>query len=149
MRAQVELKLRQAGDDTVAASPEVEAQKAFEAQAENRIVVSQRLAAPHPLIERACAAMAVARPGPDGCVGPSHGSSLSIRVTPKLLPRALRIMDALVKAVEARGAKVSAGEPDRPGSYVEFLGERVSILLEESVTRTRHVLTEAEQRHPY
>lgn len=149
LTTQVELKLRQVRDDTVAASPEVEAQKAFEAQPENRIVVSERLAAPHPLIARARSALVIAKPGPDGCVVPGHVSSVYIHVTPKLLARALRIMDALVKAVEARGAKVSAGEPDQPGFCVELPGERIPILLEESVTRTRHVLTEAEQRHPY
>jgi hypothetical protein len=54
-----------------------------------------------------------------------------------------------VKALEARGAKVSAGEPDRRGPCIELLGEQLSILLEEPVKRNRHVLTEAEQRHPY
>jgi hypothetical protein len=148
MTTHVQLRLRGPAEGTADVDPEVEAQKAFEAQPENRIVVAQRLAAPHPLIERARGAMAVAKPGPDGCVA-GRGSGLDIRVTPKLLPRALRIMDALVKALEARGAKVSGGGSDRRGLGIELLGERLSIFLEEPVKRTRHVLTETEQRHPY
>lgn len=93
--------------------------------------------------------MALAKPGPDGCLDPARSNGLDIRVTPKLLPRALRIMDAFVKAVEARAGRVSARTADQRETCVEFLGERIPVLLEERVTRTQHVLTEAEHRHPY
>ncbi len=146
---QVELHLREPTDGTLAPNPEVEARRAFEARPENRIVVAQRLATPHPLVERTRQAMAFAKPGPDGCLAPARRNSLAIRVTPKLLPRALRIMDALVKAVEARADQVRASAADQRETCVEILGERIPILLEERVTRTRHVLTEAEHRHPY
>jgi hypothetical protein len=149
MTSDVELQLRESTDGTLAPNPEVEAQRAFEAQPENRIVVARRLASPHPLVERTRLAMALAKPGQDGCLDSAPGNGLDIRVTPKLLPRALRIMDAFVKAVEARGGRVSTKAADQRETRVEFLGEQVPVLLEERVTRTRHVLTEAEQRHPY
>jgi hypothetical protein len=145
----VELPLRDPADGTLAPNPEVEAQRAFEVRPENRIVVAQRLARPHPLLERTRLAMATAKPGPDGCVDSARGNGLDIRVTPKLLPRALRIMDALVKAVEARGGRVNTKGADQRETRVEFLGERIPVLLEERVIRTRHILTEAEHRHPY
>jgi len=150
MRTEAELLLRYGGEDAPAPNPEVETQKAFEARPENRIVVARRLATPHPLVERTRLAMALAKPGPDGCLGP-RGNNLNVRVTPKLLPRALRLMDALVKALETRGHRVGTEAPDRPQSSasVEVQGERISILLDERVTRTRHVLTQAEHRHPY
>lgn len=145
----VELQLREPADGTLGPNPEVEAQRAFEVRPENRIVVAQRLASPHPLVERTRLAMALAKPGPDGCLDSDRGNGLGIRVTPKLLPRALRVMDAFVKAVEARAGRVSIKADDQRETCVEFLGVRIPVLLEERVTRTRHVLTEVEHRHPY
>ena len=149
MTTDVELQLREPADGTLAPNPDVEAQRAFEARPENRIVVAQRLASPHPLVERTRLALALAKPGPDGCLDSARGDGVDIRVTPKLLPRALRIMDALVKAVEARAGRISTKAADQRETCVEFLGERIPLLLEERVIRTRHVLTEAEHRHPY
>lgn len=94
-------------------------QKAFEAQPENRIVVARRLATPHPLVERTRVAVALVKPAPDGCLSP-RGNGLNVRVTPKLLPPALRMM----KALETRGHRVSIGAPDRPETAVDVLGER-------------------------
>ena len=149
MTTDVELQLRDPADGTLAPNPEVEAQRAFEVRPENRIVVAQRLASPHPLVERTRLELALAKPGPDGGLDSARGNGLDIRVTPQLLPRALRIMDALVKAVEARAGRVNTKGADQRETRIEFLGEEVPILLEERVIRTRHVLTEAEHRHPY
>ncbi len=149
MTTDVDLQLREPADGAQAPNPEVEAQRAFEVRPENRIVVAQRLANPHPLVERTRLALALAKPGPDGCLDSARGDGVDIRVTPKLLPRALRIMDALVKAVEARAGRISTKAADQRETCVEILGERIPVLLAERVTRTLHVLTEAEHRHPY
>ena len=57
---------------------------------------------------------------------------LDIRVTPTHLDRALRIFDALVKALERRGIAVRVAVDDhRRETFVELFGETVTFWLEE------------------
>jgi hypothetical protein len=51
-------------------------------------------------------------------------------------------MDALVKAIEARGFKITVSE--KTATSVELLGETVAISLEEKAKREDHVLTKEE-----
>ena len=46
--------------------------------------------------------------GPDGRIYPTRARCLDIRVTPTQLPRALRIVDALTKAIGARDDRVGS-----------------------------------------
>jgi hypothetical protein len=66
MSTQVELRLRQPSEAAFPPNPDIEAQKAFEARPENRIVVARRLASPHALAARTRAAMTLAKAGSDG-----------------------------------------------------------------------------------
>lgn len=86
-------------------------------EAKPEIRVPTALMSPHPLVAEAKALLK--GPGPrDEMVSCSAKKCLDIMVTRGLLPRALRIMDALVKALEEGGHRVEATEP-RPstGSY--------------------------------
>lgn len=87
---------------------EAEARIAFENLPENRIEVPGRLTWPHPLVEKAKLILAnIASSGDhDGTITSWRDECLDIRVSQQSLGRALRIMDALLKALESRGFKV-------------------------------------------
>jgi hypothetical protein len=63
---------------------------------------------------------------------------LNIRVSPKSLARALRIMDALFKALEARGHQVGIQEGYQRSLGVRIDGEPIEFGLEERFQRIAH-----------
>ncbi len=71
--------------------------------------------------------------------------SLDLQVTGTTLDRALRIMDALIKGITARGYSltISPGPPARTAA--EVLGEVIEFRLEEKISQVEHVLTPAER----
>ena len=129
-------------------SPEVAARLAHEALPENRILVADRLSRPHPLVREAAAVLRPRSRRVDPVRPWRIDPCLDIRVTPKHLGRALRIVDALVKALDARGIIVSVVTDDhRRHTQVELYGETVAFWLEERTAPHPHVPTEAEKKH--
>ena len=109
---------------------------------ENRIEVSDQLRRPHALIQDANAIRAKALKNDHGLANSRSDSKaspsvLDIRVSPAARNRALRLLDALLKALESRGYTVSAR-----GVMIE--GELVQIGVTEKEDRTPHVATAAE-----
>jgi predicted nucleic acid-binding protein len=117
----------------------------------NRIIVAETLHGAHPLIRETRKLLergfvdvygrlfASWREKPkDGC--------LDLRVTKKSLYRALRIMDALVKAIEARGGEIET--KDRQTLCVMNQAE-VRFNLWEKVTRSERELTKEERGESY
>jgi len=88
--------------------PDVSAQIVYEA--EHSIVVPDHLNRPHRLVARTKEFLRPQRQDAIGAPRP-EGGTLSISVSPKQLPRALRIFDSLLKACEERDRRV-----DRKGS---------------------------------
>ena len=126
-------------------SVEVEARLAREEDETNRIRVAERLARPHPLVRMTAEAFRGRQPDQYGMLSrPWKEKCLDVRVSRASLPRALRIMDSLVKAVEERGFRASVTEGEKAGTYIELLGEKVEIALEEKMKREDHVLTKEE-----
>jgi hypothetical protein len=80
-----------------------------ERQPTRRIVVSERLQAPIPLVAQARDALHVAKEDDVGLVLPPPGF-LAVCVSRTRLPRALRIADALLKSFEARGWTVAISD---------------------------------------
>ena len=80
-----------------------------ERQPTRRIVVSERLQSPIPLVAQARDALHVAKEDGDGLVLPPPGC-LAVCVSRTRLPRALRIADALLKSFEARGWSVAISD---------------------------------------
>lgn len=122
--------------------PVVDARTAAEQQPENRIQVSDQLRKPHPLIQDASAALSKARADKVGLAGANNGGNttapiLDIVVSPAARHRALRLLDALLKALEARGYAVSAH-----GVTIE--GQIVPLGVVEKQDRKLHVPTAAE-----
>ena len=115
---------------------------AAELKPENRIQVGEQLRHPHPLVQAANAVLVKA--AKDGCgmartrIGSTDvGTVLDIRVSPAARNRALRLLDALLKALEGRGYVVTAR-----GVTIE--GEMVSLGIVEKEDKTLHVPTPAE-----
>jgi len=128
-------------------SPELAARAAHEALPENRILVADRLSRPHPLVREAAAVLRPRSRRVDSVRPWRIDRCLDIRVTPKHLGRALRIFDALIKALDARGIQVSVVTDDRRRhTQVELYGETVAFWLEERTAPHPHVPTEAENK---
>jgi hypothetical protein len=126
-------------------SPEVKDRLASEEDERNRIHVAERLTRPHPLVRITVDMLRGQKPDQHGMLSrPWKARCLDIRVSRANLPRALRTMDAIIKAAEARGFGVSVTEGEGAGTHIELAGERVEIALEEKTKREEHVPTKEE-----
>lgn len=111
----------------------VDEQIAFERAPENQVVVSDQLRSPHPLVRKTDEILSRAKPWPGEYVIMWREQYLDVRVTKPNVPRALRVMDALVKACEKRGWIVSLGTGDDQKSYLTILGQRVPFGIREKL----------------
>lgn len=119
---------------------------ANESSPEKRIVVPNELTDAHPLVVRAERSLRNASTNERQLLIPSAQNCLDIRVSKEALPRALRIVDALIKALEARGISVElTGEQDIP-TRVVVLGETFGIGLEEKADRREKELTPQQKK---
>lgn len=80
------------------------------------------------------------------------GQHLALNVSAEMLDRALRIYDALLKALKARGMKLDEKAPNEyRGTHILVMGQKVDIALKERATRsdyrpTTEELKEAKRR---
>ena len=91
---------------------------------ENRIVVAEQLRDPHSLVAEAQTVLGKAKRTKEGLLQRLDRRCLDIRISPELLDRALRIMDALLKSledllVEARRRRCQVVEAPLPSTLVE------------------------------
>lgn len=63
------------------------------------VILAKRLASPHPLVEQAAAVLNQSEPNENGLLEAKSNQCLNIKVSSKVFPRALRIMDALIKTL--------------------------------------------------
>jgi len=92
--------------------PELEARLAKECHPAFRIVVADRLMHPHTLVQQLGARIRAATPMDDGFLYLASERDLDVNVSKAQSRRALRLLDALFKALEARGCPVTvAGRP--------------------------------------
>lgn len=112
----------------------VQAQRAHEASPEHRITVAKTLTDPDRLVRRAVRLLK--RPRDRNLLEPSERPCLGIHVTKESLDRALRLFDAIVEAVRARGwsMETQSGHPFQ--TQVTVLGEAVGICI---IEKTRQV----------
>jgi len=148
VRTSVQLTVRPPSSEATPPRPEVEAQEALKRESKNRIRVPRRLVNPHALINQTAEVLRKRKPDSYGTLAAWREICLDLRVGPKALERALRIMDALLKALEARGFRVSISASQKPETHVEMLGESLEIRLEERVSRVSHIRTKAGTPHP-
>lgn len=112
------------------------------------VTVSETLMAPHPLVKATAAALRRAKPDEQGLLRPDDTSGLPIAVSRGSRDRALRLLNALVKALEARSHQVSRQDDPRSQSAmsINIGGEAVAITLEEIVRREERPLTAHQER---
>jgi hypothetical protein len=114
---------------------------------DNRIVVASDLGAPHAMTRAAQKAFKRARPDNYGALVCEDPDVFRVRVPPASVDRALLIIDALAKAITARGLTIKPGDGGHysksAGVVVEGHIERLTI--EETSSRQTHRLTEAEK----
>lgn len=126
-------------------SKEIDAQVAFEKDKENRIVVSETLESPHKLVKWTWNSLRSGNTDKKGICHQKVAECLDIKVTLSSLDRALRVMDALVRAIEARGYELRQCKSDARLSVV-VNGEELDFSLEERIIRKDHLPTEVEKK---
>ena len=96
--------------------------------------VPDSLVNPHPLVERSASILASCNVDPKGLVIPATKDCLDIHVSRDSLPRALRIIDTLIKFFESKGLEVSLSEGR---TMVKILNIDVGMSLGEELARKR------------
>src|ERR1043166_4069016 len=113
-----------------------------ESRPENHIKVAETLDNPHRLVRNTQILLRKGKPDESGRLHywnvADNRPRLSVRVSKDTLPRALLIMETLVRALEARGCMVEAED----GTVCNIGETKVPFYLWERVRRTERVLTE-------
>src|SRR3989304_369350 len=134
---------------------QAEARIAYEREDNNRIHVPSTLRSPHPYIAKTKEAFDNAEPSRysrDKGLLTAHGEKLDISVSRNSLQRALRVMNTLIKALEARGFKVSIATEKKNEYYSSYktsvfvLGQSIEFGLKEFLKQTKRELTPAEKK---
>lgn len=112
-------------------------QRQYESSPGHRIAVPEQLEKPHPLVERTRVATRRLKPDHRGIVTVWDKQVLDIQVTQDLMERALRIMDALLKALEQRAYSVCLSQDTPTQTWVKVHGQEVSIRLDEPVRQVK------------
>jgi hypothetical protein len=116
---------------------------------QNKLVVSETLHAPHPSVVTTRRSLDEATPDKYGLLSPiwrDRASSLNVAVAKQSVNRALRIMNALVKALDRFGFQFKSTDDEwRKKFRVTFMGEAFEFRLREKTKRQDHVPTEAEK----
>lgn len=115
-----------------------------EAIAENLIIVPDKLISPHPLIRATKAAFNQKTTDSFGRIRPKREpNTLNLSIGPNSIERAMKIMDALLKALEKRNFPVRVVDDKKywnsRGEYrteIVILGEPVEIRMEEPANRS-------------
>lgn len=127
-----ELVAQRAEDDSPAG-----VRRRFEADSENRIVVPAILEQPHALVASSVLLLRKAKVDEDLRLRTRGLKCVALKVSLSAVDRALRLYDALFKALEARGHRVTLVTKDNETSTVLHIdGEQVGIEIQEHVTRT-------------
>ena len=116
----------------------------FEKLPENKIVVPERLHSPHPLVKTTKAFLKSRDVDKYGRIM-NHGlSCLNVHVSKALLPRALRIMNTIIRELEKRDIKIFIKEWKYPNTILSIKGEELEICIEEPSGKVEHRKTKSE-----
>lgn len=112
-----------------------------------KVSVPLKLSNPHPLIIRTRDSIEGKFKIKDVPSIKIMGGLLAISVSKKATPRALRIMDTIIKEIEKRGG--SAEVKDRDGTYLTINGQSFKIHLHEFTKRIEHVPSPNDKPYQY
>lgn len=138
---------RYVSDEPVEPDPEhLLARREFEARPENRIVVSESIDMPHQLVTATERVFRKPKRRDSNNLPPTDRKALDISVSEAGLPRALRIMDALLKALDSRGMHLSIEPDGKRRSCLTLQGQILAIRLVETISRTEREPTDKERQ---
>jgi len=103
----------------------------------------------HELVTRTEKLLASGKENEKKLIVPKNGTVSHLLVSRDQIPRALRIMNALFLALEERGQSVSWPKEEEAALTLGVDGETVRFCVLEITESLRHVLTPAEQKHPW
>ena len=103
----------------------------------------------HALIMRTEKLLASGKENEKKLIVPKDGALSHVLVSREQVPRALRMMNALFLALEERGQSVSWPKEEKAALTLAVDGETVRFCALEITESLRHVLTPAEQKHPW
>jgi len=138
---------RHVSDEPVEPDPEhLVARREFESRPENRIVVSDTLDRPHALVAATERAFRKPKHRNLGNQPMTEPRALAIKVSEASLPRALRIMDTLVKALDIRGMPLRIEPDGKRRTCLTLQGQVLAISLIENMSRTEREPTKEEHQ---
>lgn len=130
-------------------SPEVLALIERESQPANSITIAETLHGAHPLVRQTRQALEKGKPDDYGMLSWSwNRRCMNVRVSKTELHRALRIMDALLKALEARGYSAEVSKDGPVETYILIGAEKVKVRLSEKANRGERELSAEEKKKP-
>jgi hypothetical protein len=129
--------------------PEVIAQIEREGQPANSITVAETLHGAHPLVRYTRQVLEKDKPDDYGMLSWSWNQRcMNVRVSKMALHRALRIMDALLKALEARGYSAEVSKDGPVATHILIGAEKVKVRLSEKANRSERELSVDEKKKP-
>ncbi len=135
------------GIDSVVITPVAEDYPASQLKGETpeKIPVPTVVEEPHRLIQKTQVALEKGKADEKGIVQPRNKICLDIAVTRDQVERACRVMDALVKALEARGYPVTVAGDPKAKTTVNIDGESFEFGIDEKISRSDHLPTKEER----
>jgi hypothetical protein len=120
-----------------------------ESQPANSIAVAETLHGAHPLVRQTRQSLEKNNPDDYGMLRCSwNRRCMNVRVSKTALHRALRIMDALLKALETRGYSAEVSKDGPAATYILIGSEKVKVRLSEKADRGERALTAEEKKKP-
>ena len=136
--------------------PMIDEITAFEKADENMVTVDLESEPQHPMVIKTSKSLKRGKADHRGLIAPKGKKCLDIKVCKHCIERALHIMDALLIALESRGAKCVIKHnkySDKETNAIELNDIQLEISIEEIVKRIKHVRTPEEdarvKRDPY
>lgn len=113
------------------------------------IEVADNLRGMHPLVKATQADLSGAKPADFGRLDPRNPLGLDVRVSKELVPRALRVANALIRALESLGFSVEVENArGRRGTHALILGEEVPFKLWEPSHRKKEERRDPKEWYP-
>ena len=119
----------------------------YESNPKHKIEVAKHLRKPHPLVEATRTALQAGKPDDYGRLYSWRKGCLGVGIGQGSVNRVLLILDALVKALEKRGYRVTSSDGN---AEVTVLDEKLTFTIEEPAKRFENVVTpEQRKKDPY
>lgn len=131
---------------TSTVNPELHDKISYEKQPKNKITVTASLTDSHPLVTKTEKSIRSTKPDLKSIIRPKARGCLDVRVGRDCIDRAMRIMDTLIKALEARGLRVTISDNKKFATCISVMDEVIEFCLEERLKILEKKLTPAQKK---